>query len=77
VTPAEAEEALRSSPLQIDSSERGGEERHVELGETAQDRLLVVAWTRRHGKLRVVTAFPASRKWRALYARLRKGASNA
>ncbi|MEK7405506.1 MAG: BrnT family toxin [Acidobacteriota bacterium] len=76
ITPAEAEEVLAGSVIPIESGERGGEERYTELGETARGRLLVVAWTWRGEKVRVVTAFPANRKWRGLYRRLKKGGDN-
>lgn len=69
----EVEQAMFEAALPIESEERGGEERHTELGETASGRLLVVVWTWRRGRIRVVTAFPANRKWRALWRRIRGG----
>ncbi len=73
ITPAEAEEVLAGASIVQESGERGGEERQVELGETARGRLLLVGWTWRRGKVRVVTAFPATRKLRELYRRVQKG----
>ena len=77
VTPAEAEQVIGGASLPLQAEERGGEQRHTELGETAGARLLVAVWTWRRGKIRVVTAFPANRKWRALWRRLKKGGPNA
>ncbi len=70
VAQAEAEQVLTGSCYQIQDEERGGEHRFAELGETERGRLLIVAWTWRRGKVRVVTAFPANRKWRAFYKRM-------
>lgn len=77
VTPEEAEQVLSGASLPLPIEERGSEERHTELGETAGGRLLVVAWTWRSQKIRVVTAFPANRKWRALWRRVKEGGPNA
>ena len=57
--------------------ERSGEERHTELGETASGRLLLVAWTWRGRRIRVVTAFPANRKWRVFWRRIKEGEPSA
>ena len=72
VTPAEAEEVVSGASLPLEIEERAGEERHAELGTTARGRLLIVAWTWRRRKIRVVTAFPANRKWRARWRRLKE-----
>jgi len=62
VTPAEAEEVVSGASLPLrDTMSGAGEERHAELGTTARGRLLIVAWTWRRRKVRVVTAFPANR----------------
>lgn len=76
VTPAEAEQVVTGASFPLYTEERGGEERHTELGETRNGRLLVVVWTWRGQKIRVVTAFSAGPKWRSLWYRLRKGGSN-
>jgi hypothetical protein len=73
VLPGEAEQVIRGGSLPLETDERGGEERHIELGETAAGRLLVVAWTWRRQRIRVVTAFPAKRKWRAYWRRVKEG----
>lgn len=71
VTPAEAEQVILGSSLPLDTEERSGEDRRTELGETTDGRLLLVVWTWRDRRIRVVTAFPANRKWRALWRRIR------
>jgi hypothetical protein len=77
VATAEAQEVISGASIPLESEERGGEERHTELGETAGGRLLVVVWIWRRGKVRVVTVFPANRKWRAFWRRLKEGDPNA
>ena len=76
VTPAEAEQVISGASLPIETEDRGGEERHTELGQTAAGRLVVVVWTWRRRRIRVVTAFPASGRWRALWRRF-KGVEDA
>jgi uncharacterized DUF497 family protein len=73
VAPAEAEQVIRGASLPLETDERGGEDRHTELGKTEEGRLLLVVWTWRRRKIRVVTAFPANRKFRALWARIKGG----
>ena len=77
VTPEEAEQVVSGGSLPLESEERGGEERHTELGETADGRLLIVVWTWRGRQIRVVTAFPANRKWHALWRRIQEGGDDA
>jgi uncharacterized DUF497 family protein len=72
VKPDEAEQVVLGASLPLKTEERSGEERHTELGETSAGRLLVVVWTWRRRKIRVVTAFPADRKWRALWRRIQR-----
>jgi uncharacterized DUF497 family protein len=71
VTPQEAEEVITNSPLDIDYSERNGEIRIRQVGETAARRYLVVISTLRNGKTRVVTAYPPSRSLQATYLNYR------
>lgn len=73
VTRAEAEQVVAGASVPLQREERAGEERHTDLGDTAAGRLLVVVWTWRRQKIRVVTAFPAGRRWRSLWLRVRKG----
>ena len=76
VTPAEAEQVISGASLPIETEDRSGEERHTELGQTDTGRLLVVVWTWRRRRIRVVTPFPANRRWRALWRRF-KGVQDA
>ena len=71
VLPAEAEQVVLGASLPLTKDERRGEDRYTELGETTEGRLLLVVWTWRRRRIRVVTAFPAKRKWRALWKRLK------
>jgi uncharacterized DUF497 family protein len=71
VSPAEAEQIVLGASLPLETEERSGEDRHTELGESAEGRLLLVVWIRRRRRIRVVTAFPANRKWRALWKRIK------
>jgi uncharacterized DUF497 family protein len=71
VTEAEAEQVVVGASLPVVTDERGGEDRHTELGETTEGRLLLVVWTWRRRRIRVVTAFPAKRKWRTLWRRIK------
>lgn len=64
VSPVEAEQVIRGCSLQVSSEEREGEDRQLQLGETSSGRLLLVVWTWRRKRIRVVTAFPPNRKWR-------------
>jgi len=77
ITPEEAEQVVSGAAFPLESEERGGERRHTELGETADGRLLIVAWTWRKERIRIITAFPANRKWRALWKRIQKGGGDA
>ena len=61
---------IRGGSLLIETEERSGEDRHVELGQTDRGRLLIVIWTWRDRKIRVVTAFAANRRWQALWKRM-------
>jgi uncharacterized DUF497 family protein len=71
VMPAEAEQVILGASLPIETEEHSGEDRHTELGKTTEGRLLLVVWTWRRRRIRVVTAFPAKRKWRALWKRIK------
>jgi hypothetical protein len=41
------------------------------LGETTAGLLLLVVWVWRRRRIRVVTAFPANRKWRTMWKRIK------
>lgn len=57
VTPEEAEEIILRDPLDLGMEIVGGEERHLNLGSTLRDRILLVVTTWRKDRVRVVTAF--------------------
>ena len=57
VTPEEAEEALSGDTLEVSTEDDSTEERFAEVGMTKNGRILLVATTLRHQRLRVVTAF--------------------
>lgn len=57
VDPAEAEDALRDPRvLAVEAYNHNGERRWAALGETENDRLLFVVFTRRRDSIRVITA---------------------
>jgi len=60
VAPAEFEQVLTNDPIDLDFDLIDGEERYRSVGLTNGGRLLSVAWTIRSGKVRAITAFPAS-----------------
>jgi len=60
VMPAEFEQVMKNDPLDLDYDVIGGEERYRSVGLTNRGRLLLVVWTARDGKVRAVTAYPAS-----------------
>lgn len=51
---------LNSDPIDLAFDLIGDEERYRSVGLTNRGRLLSVAWTIRNGKVRAITAFPAS-----------------
>ena len=57
VTPEEAEEVILRDPLDLGMEVVEGEERHLNLGPTQRDRILLVVTTWRKDRVRVVTAF--------------------
>lgn len=75
VTPSEAEQVILNDPIDIEIQRRGEESRVAQAGATDHGRILVVVSTLRNGLTRVVTAFPANRRLRAVYA-AQKGKSN-
>ena len=60
VTPAEFEQVMNNDPLDLDYESIRDEERYRSVGLTNVGRFLLVAWTVRFGKIRAVTAYPAS-----------------
>ena len=60
VAPAECEHVLLNDPWDLRYETIDNEERYRSVGLTNGGRLLSVVWTIRNGKVRVVTAFPAT-----------------
>jgi uncharacterized DUF497 family protein len=60
VAPAEFEQVLHNDPLDLDYELIDNEARYRSVGLTNAGRLLSMAWTIRNGRVRAVTAFPAS-----------------
>ncbi|MBI4877620.1 MAG: BrnT family toxin [Acidobacteria bacterium] len=67
----EAEEVIQAAEV-VGESARLGESRTVVIGETASGRTLVVVFTTRLDRIRVVTAYPANRSQRARYRKRRR-----
>ena len=60
VAPAEFEQLLNNDPIDLNFALIDDEERYRSVGLTNAGRLLSVVWTIRTGKVRAITAFPAS-----------------
>lgn len=60
VGPVEFEQVLNNDPIDLAFDLIDDEERYRSVGLTNGGRLLSVAWTIRNGKVRAITAFPAS-----------------
>lgn len=72
VTPEEAEDVLLGDSLDLNfQADEGDEERWSYLGETRDGRILQVVIALRGEKIRVVTAFDASRQAKQLYLETR------
>jgi uncharacterized protein len=67
VTPEEAEEAVANDPLEMDPQYTDDEERFPLIGRTNSGRWLVVVTMQRQNKVRVVTAFDASKRLIEIY----------
>ncbi len=67
VTAREFEKLMQNSPLDLAYEMVDGEERYRSVGMTDSGRLLVAIWTLRNGKVRAVTAFPASAPYKKLF----------
>jgi len=72
VTTEELEYALIHDPLDIEVEFREGEERLVQVGATANGRILTVISTLRGERVRVVTAFDASKRRRVEFEQSRR-----
>jgi hypothetical protein len=73
VAVAEAQEALLNDPLcQVDARHSEAEQRYVALGVTNGARRLLVAFTVRRNRVRIISARPMSRKERAIHEKAEK-----
>ena len=75
ILPEEAEQVIENDPFDVIRYLRNGEERLNQVGETDAGRVLVVVTTTRSEYIRVVTAHPADRDMRALYAQMKEAAN--
>lgn len=60
VTSLEFEQLLNNNPMDLNYELITDEARYRSVGLTDRGRLLSVVWTIRNGKVRAITAFPAS-----------------
>jgi hypothetical protein len=68
VAATEAEEGLLGDPLcQVDARHSESEQRYVALGSTSEGRRLLVAFTIRRSRVRVISARPMSRRERVIH----------
>lgn len=72
VTPGEAEEVLENDPVEVGYDVVEGEPRWTVVGHTKSIRVLIVVWTNRKGRVRVVTAREAHRQVREDYFRVKR-----
>lgn len=69
VSPEEVEQALQNNPLVVQFQDHAVEERVLCLGQTDKGRLLAVVYVERGPALRVVTAYPMTRRQQEIYFR--------
>ena len=72
VTPEEAEQVTLNRPIDLGSQLRSGEERTAQIGETDSGRVLIVVTTMTGEKIRVVTAWPANKKYRRYFVSMKR-----
>ena len=72
VSTEETEQVILNDPLDLGMEIVEGEERYVNLGATAQGRVLLVVTTWREDRVRVVTAFEPIKRLVQLYYRERE-----
>jgi uncharacterized DUF497 family protein len=71
VSRSEVEEVFESGFLDLEYDIEDGEERYKSLGATVQGRILVVVWTFRGERIRPITAYTASKRYRTLFLKSR------
>jgi len=67
VCPQEIGEVFQNEPLDFEYDFEAGEERYKSLGATSRGRILIVVWTVRSTRIRPVTAYAASKRYRTLF----------
>jgi uncharacterized protein len=72
ITPAEAEEVMENDPTDLGYDVVKGEPRWTVVGDTNLIRVLVVTWTVRGEKVRIVTAWQAPKKLLSDYLRSKR-----
>jgi hypothetical protein len=72
VEPEEAEQVILNRPVDLKSELRNGEERIPHIGETDAGRILVVVTTMSGKKVRIITAWPANKKYRRYFLSLKR-----
>src|SRR5277367_5861420 len=72
ISAGEAEQVIKNDPFDLEFQTGDGEERIVQLGETATGRILVVVSTWRADKIRVITGYRAPKALRTLYLTLKE-----
>lgn len=69
LTRDQVEEAFAIDPMEVTVYNKGAEIREGLVGETMSGTVLFVVYTRRGGRVRVITAYPANRRRREMYRR--------
>lgn len=72
VLPEEAEQVILTDPVDLGVEIVEGEERYLNLGATAQGRILLVVTTWREDRVRIVTAFEPIKRLIHFYYQERK-----
>jgi uncharacterized DUF497 family protein len=67
VSCSEAEQVIYNEPFDLEFQTESGEERFAQIGETNAGRILVIISTWRGTKIRVVTAFDASKAMKTMF----------
>jgi uncharacterized DUF497 family protein len=71
VSPQEIDEVFWNEALDLEYDIEAGEERYKSLGTTSRGRILIVVWTVRDARIRPITAYTASKKYRTLFLKSR------
>jgi uncharacterized protein len=72
ISSEEVEQAVLNRPVDLGSHLRNGKERIAHVGETDEGRVLNVVSTTRDGRVRVVTAWPANKKYRQYFLAMKR-----